>query len=63
MTYGGKEDVEEDNGHKRANVEDTTEHQHQNIPPLVIILLSTPNPVAVRDKHYIIQVDKTYMFW
>ena len=49
ITYSSKEDVEEDNSHKRADVEDTTEHEHQNIPPLVIILLSTTNPAVVKN--------------
>ena len=60
ITYSSKEDVEEDNSHKRADVEDTTEHEHQNIPPLVIILLSTSNPAMVRVNST--QVDKLNMF-
>ena len=46
VTNSGEEDIEEDDSHKRANIEDSTEDQHQNIPPLIIILFSTANPVC-----------------
>ena len=44
-TNSGEEDIEEDDSHKRTNIEDSTEDQHQNIPPLIFILFSTANPV------------------
>ena len=48
LTYWGKEDIEKDDGHQGANVEDSTEDKHQNIPPFIIILLSMSNPVKFK---------------
>jgi hypothetical protein len=48
LTYRGKKDIEENNGHQGANVEDSTKDKHQDIPQLIIVLLSTPNPVKFK---------------
>ena len=54
LTYCGKKDIEENDSHQRANVEDSTKDKHQNIPQFVIILLSTSNPVKFSIKNSIL---------
>ena len=46
QTHGCEEDIEQDNSKKGANVEDSTEDKHQDIPQLVVVFLSTPNPMV-----------------
>ena len=53
LTYRGKKDIEENDGHQRANVEDSTKDKHQNIPTFVVILLSTSDPVKVSISKYL----------
>jgi hypothetical protein len=44
ITNLSEEHIEQNDSHQGADIEYHTEHQHQYIPPLVLILLSPTNP-------------------